>query len=80
VLDGNIQPVIPKLGTLGLGIKVNNLNAVVTKVGGYVSAQVHVKKDILYISYEHGYLPGFTGALVRNEMAGIRYIKTFNSR
>jgi hypothetical protein len=76
VLDGSIQPDIPKLGTFGLGIKVNNLNTEITKIGGYVHANIRVgKQDMIYVSYEKGYLPGFNKGLVRNELASIQYTK-----
>jgi hypothetical protein len=80
VLDGNIQPVIPRFGTVGLGIKVNNLNAGHSKAGGYIHATIPFKQDVLSISYEHGYLPGWGKQLVRNEMANVQFVKTFNYR
>jgi hypothetical protein len=79
VLDGSIQPNIPKLGTVTVGIKINNLNRSVIKSGGYINMNLQVfKTDRLFISYEHGYLPGNYGKLVRNEMGMVQYIKTFN--
>jgi hypothetical protein len=79
VLDGSIQPNIPKIGTLGIGIKINNLNHAEIKAGGYVSANIRLwKQDMLFISYEHGYLPGNRHGLVQNEMGTVQFIKTFN--
>ncbi len=79
VLDGGVQPNIPKFGTLGIGIKINNLNNTLIKAGGYVSANIRVfKQDMLFLSYEHGYLPGNKQGLVRNEMGTIQFVKTFN--
>ncbi|THU30792.1 hypothetical protein FAM09_29775 [Niastella caeni] len=79
ILDGSIQPNIPKFGTVGIGIKINNLNHETIKAGGYVSASIRVmKQDLLFISYEHGYLPGNKHGLVRNEMGTVQFIKTFN--
>jgi hypothetical protein len=81
VLDGSLQPEIPKLGTVGIGIKVNNLNTAVTKIGGYINANIRIgKQDMIYVSFEKGYLPGFNKGLVRNEMATIQYTKYFKSR
>ncbi len=79
VLEGSIQPSIPKIGTLGIGIKINNLNQTEIKAGGYVSANIRLwKQDMLFISYEHGYLPGNRHGLVQNEMGTVQFIKTFN--
>jgi hypothetical protein len=78
VLDGGIQPVIPKFGTVGIGIKINNLNHSDIKAGGYVSANIRLwKQDLLFLTYEHGYLPGNKSGLVRNEMGTVQFIKTF---
>jgi hypothetical protein len=79
VLDGSISPTIPKLGTVTIGIKINNLNRSVIKSGGYINMNLQVfKSNRLFISYEHGYLPGNYGKLVRNEMGMVQFIKTFN--
>jgi hypothetical protein len=79
VLDGGIQPNIPRFGTVGIGIKLNNLNHSEIKAGGYVSANIHLwKQDMLLLTYEHGYLPGNKSGLVRNEMGTVQFIKTFN--
>jgi len=81
VLDGGIQPNIPKFGTVGMGIRINNLNNTEIKAGGYVSANIRIlKHDMLFITYEHGYLPGNKHGLVRNEMGTIQFVKTFNFR
>lgn len=78
VLDGNVQPNIPKLGTIGLGVKINNLNNAITKLGGYVTANIPVsRQDYLFLTYEHGYLPGLNNTLVQNEMASVQFVKTF---
>jgi hypothetical protein len=79
VLDGSIQPNIPQFGTIGVGIKINNLNHAEIKAGGYVSANIRLwKQDLLFLTYEHGYLPGNKHGLVRNEMGTVQFIKTFN--
>ncbi|WP_207511030.1 hypothetical protein [Longitalea luteola] len=79
VMDGGIQPTIPRFGTIGIGIKINNLNHEQIKAGGYLSANMRIgKQDMLFVSYEHGYLPGNKYRLVRNEMGTVQFIKTFN--
>lgn len=81
ILDAGIQPNIPKFGTVGAGIKINNYNHSIIKVGGYVNANIRIyKQDMLSLSYEHGYLPGNARGLVRNEMGTVQFIKTFNFR
>lgn len=81
VLDGSVQPNIPNFGTIGFGIKINNLNNSEIKAGGYVSANIRLfKNDMLFLSYEHGYLPGNKHGLVRNEMGTVQFVKTFNFR
>ena len=78
VLDGYVQPNLGRLGTVGVGIKINNLNRSVIKAGAYINANIHIlKRDVVVISYEHGYLPGISGTLARNEMGSIQFIKTF---
>jgi hypothetical protein len=79
ILDGGIQPNIPKFGTIGVGIKLNNLNHSEIKAGGYVMANIHLfKHDLLFLSYERGYLPGNKHGLVPNEMGTVQFIKAFN--
>jgi hypothetical protein len=79
VLEGSITPNIPTLGTATVGIRINNLNRSAIKSGAYINMNCQVfKTDRLFISYEHGYLPGNNGRLVRNEMGLVQYIKTFN--
>ena len=81
VLEGGIQPNIPKLGTVGVGVKISNLDNTTIKAGGYVSASIRIyKQDMLLLHYEHGYLPGNAHNLVRNEMGTLQFIKTFNFR
>lgn len=77
VFDAGFEP---RLGqtTIGIGFKINNLNKDITKIGGYINAGIPIyKQDVLHISYEHGYLPGFTGGLISNEMATIQFVKMF---
>jgi hypothetical protein len=81
VMEGGIQPNIPNFGTVGFGIRINNLNNTEIRAGGYVSANIRLfKQDLLFLTYEHGYLPGNKHGLVRNEMGTIQFVKTFNFR
>lgn len=78
VLDAGIQPMLKDRGAVGVGVRVNSFNNQVVKVGGYVNANIKInKKDIIYLNYEHGYLPGFSQKLVKNEMAGVQFVKNF---
>jgi hypothetical protein len=78
VLDASVQPQISKIGTIGVGVKINSLNYTITKVGGYVNAGIRLfKQDMLYVNYDHGYLPGWNKELVNSEMATIQFIKSF---
>lgn len=78
VLDGGIQPNIKDRGAIGIGVRVNSFNSQLVKVGGYVNANIRInKQDIIYLNYEHGYLPGYSQQLVRNEMANIQFVKNF---
>ena len=79
ILDGGIQPNIPQFGSIGVGIKINNLNHSEIKAGGYVMANIHLfKHDMLFLSYERGYLPGNKHGLVPSEMGTVQFIKAFN--
>jgi hypothetical protein len=79
VLDGYVEPAMGKWGSVGAGIKIHNLNHAISKAGGYVNANVRIgKQDMLFLNYEHGYLPSVSGTLVRSEMGTIHYTRTFN--
>ncbi|MDF2188421.1 hypothetical protein [Paraflavitalea sp. CAU 1676] len=78
VLEEGIQLNLKKLGSVGLGVKINNLNDEVFKSGAYVNANIRVyKQDFITLSYDRGYLPGFHKNLVRNEMATVQFVKSF---
>ena len=78
VLDENIQLNFTRLGSVGFGVKINSLNGDLIKVGGYANANIRIyRQDMLYLSYERGYLPGFHRGLTRNEMATVQFVKTF---
>ncbi|WEK37952.1 MAG: hypothetical protein P0Y53_10615 [Candidatus Pseudobacter hemicellulosilyticus] len=78
VMDEGFQVTIGERGTAGGGVKINSMNNEEVKTGGYLNANIRVwKQDMLYLSYERGYLPGFHGGLVRNEMATVQFVKSF---
>ena len=78
VLDGNVQLNLTRLETLGFGVKINNMNSTLTKPGEYLNANIRInKRDIIYISYEKGYLPGYSKGLVRNDIGNVLFVKYF---
>lgn len=78
VMDEGIQLNLAKLGSVGFGVKINSLNDEVIKTGGYVNASLRVyKQDVITLSYEQGYLPGFNKGLIRNEMGTVQFVKSF---
>lgn len=81
VMDEGIQLNLRTLGTVGFGVKINNLNKELIKAGAYVNANIRVfRQDFITLSYDRGYLPGFNKSLVRNEMATIQFVKSFGFR
>jgi hypothetical protein len=78
VMDEGVQLNLTRLGSVGFGVKINNLNEELVKTGGYVNANLRVyKQDFVTLSYEQGYLPGFNKGLIRNEMATVQFVKSF---
>ncbi|HSC38950.1 MAG TPA: hypothetical protein VLD19_13805, partial [Chitinophagaceae bacterium] len=62
---------------IGFGVKINNFNKEAAKLGGYINANYRIgKKDMLYVSYEKGYLPGVK-QLVSNDMASVQISRYF---
>ncbi len=77
VMDGNLHVNLRALSAGG-GIKINSLNRKDTRGGGYFNANVPLsRKDMIYLSYEQGYLPGTGKQLVRNDMGSIQYSRRF---
>ncbi len=77
-LDGGIQPNLGNKGAVGIGVRVNSFNNDLVKVGGYLNLNIRInKRDMLFVNYEHGYLPGFAHKLVSNEMANVQFVKSF---
>ncbi len=81
VMDESIQVNIGKRGTLGGGAKINNLKNAGTKMGGYLNASIRIgRQDVLYLSYEKSFLPGYVAGLIRNDIANIQFTKNFSFR
>jgi hypothetical protein len=79
VLEGGFEKQLYSSVTAGFGFRVNNLNKRSAKIGAYFNAGFRIfKSDIIHLNYEHGYLPGSSGSLVRNEMANIQFVKSFH--
>ena len=78
VMDGNMHINFRKNISVGFGIKINSLDKLDTRLGGYMSGNVRIgQKDMVYISYEKGYLPGWQRQLVGNTMGTIQYSRSF---
>ena len=78
VLEEMVAWNFPKWGTVGFGVKVHNFNKDILRLGGYANATMRIGKgDMLSLSVEKGYLPGYNGGLIQNEMASIQFAKAF---
>jgi hypothetical protein len=78
VMDESFSFQVSRVGSLGGGIKINDLNQKQIALGQYANAHIRVgKKDILNIQIDNGYLPGNGNRLVKNFMGSISYTKTF---
>jgi len=81
LLDGSVQRNFARIGHLGFGVKINNYNRSLTKVGGYVQAGLRIaRQDILSLQFERGWLPGMSKGLVQNDLGSIQFTKTFRFR
>jgi hypothetical protein len=78
-MDENFQVNIKKRGTVGGGIKINSLSSSQAKLGGYLNASIRITgQDVLFLSYEKSFLPGYNSGLIRNDIAGIQFTKNFS--
>jgi len=78
VMEENFSIPFSSRGTVGFGVKINNLDRRVTKIGGFLNGSIRVNKtDILYLYFEHGYLPGTDHRLVSNLMGNVNFTKNF---
>jgi len=78
VMDEGINLPYSKWGTIGGGVKINNLNRQSTKTGGYVNGSIRLNRnDVLYFHVENNFLPGNGNQLVQNLMGNIGFTKAF---
>lgn len=78
VFDEGVQFTTSKSHSFTAGVKINHFNRQDVMLGGYLSSSIRVwKNDILFISYDRGYLPGAYQKLIRNDMATIQFTKQF---
>jgi len=67
---------IGKIGSAGLGARINNLNQQQTRISKYFNFSIRFSHgDYLTLNAEHGYLPSSTGNLVPNDFGNIQFIK-----
>ena len=81
LLEGAFQRNFQRLGHIGFGVKINNHNRSLTRVGGFINAGIKItRQDILSIHAERGWLPGMRNTLVQNDVGSIQFTKTFRFR
>lgn len=65
-----------KIGSAGLGARINNLNEHQTKISKFLNLNIRLPHgDYLTLNAEHGYLPSSAGNLVSNDFGNIQFIK-----
>ena len=78
VLDGSVQVPVSSLFSFGAGAKVNTLNKEDLKVGFYGSVQFRFRNmDVLYMSFDKGYLTGLNHRLINNDFVNVGISKYF---
>lgn len=78
VFDESVQMALTNAVSGLVGIKINNFNKSIVKVGSYMTSTIRVwKNDLVSLSYENAFLPGTAMTLVPNEMATVQFTKTF---
>lgn len=76
VIDENFIWNLKNSNTLGFGIKVNNYNRQLVRVGGYLQSSLQLFKDgRLVVQYEKGFLPGYRGDLIAASFGSIQFTK-----
>jgi hypothetical protein len=77
-LEETVQVNIRRLGALGFGVKISNLNRAVTKTGAYGSMRFNIKSiGVFHLNYDNNFLPGAGNVLVRNEMMNMGLTRNF---
>lgn len=80
VFDESLQFKLTQASSFTLGLKINNMNGMEVKVGGYASGTLRLwKRDALHFSVERGFLPGYSGGFNRNDMGMIRFTRFFGN-
>ncbi|HVU58159.1 MAG TPA: hypothetical protein VHD83_24030, partial [Puia sp.] len=65
-----------KIGSAGLGARINNLNEHQTRISKFFNLNIRLPHgDYLTLNAEQGYLPSSTGNLVSNDFGNIQFIK-----
>jgi hypothetical protein len=78
ILDGGLQCKITKMGTVGLGVKVNNFNKQNTKTSLYGSLQLNLKKwGVLSMVYDNGYIPAANRVFIKNDLFNLVFTQSF---
>jgi hypothetical protein len=78
VLDESLNLYVWKKNAIGFGVKLNNFNKESPVLGQYINTNIRLsKRNVLYMSYEKGYLPGINKQLIRNDMANIQLSRYF---
>lgn len=78
VMDEYFKVAINNVASLGIGIKINNLNYSQTAIGAYGNFQLNVfKKASLSFNVEDGFIPGYNGSLINNTVMNLQLSKVF---
>lgn len=76
VLDAFLNFKAGKLGTAGLGVRVNNFNKQKTGTGIYGSVQLNLGSlGMLSVMYDDGYLPSANRQFIKNSIMNINFTK-----
>jgi hypothetical protein len=67
---------IGTIGSIGLGARINNLNAQQTCISKFFNLNFRISQgDYISVNAEHGFLPSGAGKLVSNDFGNIQFIK-----
>jgi hypothetical protein len=78
VMDEAVNWNFPRLGAIGMGVKLNRFNNDIIKMGAYLNANIRIgRADLITFGFEKGYLPGLAGALVSNDVGNIQFTHAF---
>ncbi len=78
VLEGGLQLTNLRMGSAGMGIKVNNFNRLETKAGVYANLQLNLRGwGMLQASYDNGFIPAANKKFVQNDLLTVAFTKSF---